>query len=167
MPASIGRWLLYAHLHSQNHWLLIKFLLHCRYADQAITGNQATTKSFHLLLDLMTFFDQYHARDLDRALKVNRMCRCWNVVVYYIVIWAQLGYLNQNCFTNNIFLQNLTNRFSWKLFRASWVQYRLCDLRLTSNHYLIYVVIMIIFISFVAQLHSKELKAFYKDNIKP
>ncbi|XP_072013036.1 nuclear pore complex protein Nup93-like [Amphiura filiformis] len=39
-----------------------------RYADQALSANQSTTKSFHLLLDLMTFFDQYHARDMDRAL---------------------------------------------------------------------------------------------------
>ncbi|XP_071785698.1 nuclear pore complex protein Nup93-like [Asterias amurensis] len=39
-----------------------------RFQAQSITGNQSNTKSFHLLLDLMTYFDQYHSRDLDRAL---------------------------------------------------------------------------------------------------
>ena len=52
--------------------IILLILVFCpRYADQAVSGNQATTKSFHLLLDLMTFFDQYHARDMDRALTVS------------------------------------------------------------------------------------------------
>ncbi|XP_022098079.1 nuclear pore complex protein Nup93-like isoform X2 [Acanthaster planci] len=40
-----------------------------RFRSQCVTGNQANTKSFYLLLDLMTFFDQYHGRELDRALE--------------------------------------------------------------------------------------------------
>lgn len=40
-----------------------------RYQMQALTGSRANTRTFYLLLDLMTFFDQYHARELDRALQ--------------------------------------------------------------------------------------------------
>ena len=46
-------------------------ILWYRFQSQSISGNQSNTKSFYLLLDLMTFFDQYHGRDLDRALSVS------------------------------------------------------------------------------------------------
>ncbi|XP_041455618.1 nuclear pore complex protein Nup93-like [Lytechinus variegatus] len=43
-----------------------------RYQSKGLTGSPANTKSFYLLLDLMTFFDAYHNRDLDRALSTIR-----------------------------------------------------------------------------------------------
>ncbi|XP_071479796.1 nuclear pore complex protein Nup93-like [Diadema antillarum] len=43
-----------------------------RYQAQGLIGSPANTKSFYLLLDLMTFFDHYHNRDLDRALATIR-----------------------------------------------------------------------------------------------
>lgn len=42
-----------------------------RYQMQAVTGSRANTRSFYLLLDLMTFFDQYHAQEHDQALEVS------------------------------------------------------------------------------------------------
>ncbi|PIK35818.1 putative nuclear pore complex protein [Apostichopus japonicus] len=45
-----------------------------RYQMQAVTGSRANTRSFYLLLDLMTFFDQYHAQEHDQALEtINRL----------------------------------------------------------------------------------------------
>lgn len=43
-----------------------------RYQAQGLSGNAANTKSFYLLLDLMTFFDNYHNKDLNRALTTIR-----------------------------------------------------------------------------------------------
>uniref|UniRef100_A0A8C9RRE7 Nuclear pore complex protein Nup93 n=1 Tax=Scleropages formosus TaxID=113540 RepID=A0A8C9RRE7_SCLFO len=38
-----------------------------RYRTQAVTAEKAVDSTFYLLLDLMTFFDEYHAGRIDRA----------------------------------------------------------------------------------------------------
>uniref|UniRef100_A0A667XQD6 Nuclear pore complex protein Nup93 n=1 Tax=Myripristis murdjan TaxID=586833 RepID=A0A667XQD6_9TELE len=41
-----------------------------RYRSQGITGEKSVDSTFYLLLDLMTFFDEYHAGHIDRAYDV-------------------------------------------------------------------------------------------------
>lgn len=43
----------------------------CRYRCQGITAEKSTDSTFYLLLDLMTFFDEYHAGHVDRAYDVS------------------------------------------------------------------------------------------------
>ncbi len=42
----------------------------CRYHEQGAEGTRSTTSTFHLLLDLMTFFDFYHSGRMEQAYKV-------------------------------------------------------------------------------------------------
>ncbi|XP_056137865.1 nuclear pore complex protein Nup93 isoform X2 [Lampris incognitus] len=42
-----------------------------RYRSQSIAGEKAVDSTFYLLLDLMTFFDAYHAGHIDRAYDVR------------------------------------------------------------------------------------------------
>lgn len=46
-------------------------LSHCRYRSQGIAAEKSTNSTFYLLLDLMTFFDEYHAGHVDRAYDVS------------------------------------------------------------------------------------------------
>lgn len=43
----------------------------CRYRCQGIAGEKSVDSTFYLLLDLMTFFDEYHAGHVDRAYDVS------------------------------------------------------------------------------------------------
>lgn len=43
----------------------------CRYRCQGITAEKSIDSTFYLLLDLMTFFDEYHAGHVDRAYDVS------------------------------------------------------------------------------------------------
>ena len=51
--------------------------MYYRYRDQGNEGTQANTRTFFLLLDLLTFFDFYHDANIEEALKVWR-----NQIVY-------------------------------------------------------------------------------------
>lgn len=42
-----------------------------RYRTNGITGEKSVDSTFYLLLDLMTFFDEYHASHIDRAYDVS------------------------------------------------------------------------------------------------
>lgn len=44
---------------------------HCRYRSQGIAADKSVDSTFYLLLDLMTFFDEYHAGHVDRAYDVS------------------------------------------------------------------------------------------------
>lgn len=44
---------------------------HHRYRSQGIAGEKSVDSTFYLLLDLMTFFDEYHAGHVDRAYDVS------------------------------------------------------------------------------------------------
>ena len=52
-----------ASLPSHSQWL-------CRYRTQGIQGSTSTTSTFHLLLDLTTFFDLFHTNKYDHAYNV-------------------------------------------------------------------------------------------------
>uniref|UniRef100_A0AAZ3NX76 Nuclear pore complex protein Nup93 n=1 Tax=Oncorhynchus tshawytscha TaxID=74940 RepID=A0AAZ3NX76_ONCTS len=41
-----------------------------RYRNQGVAGEKSADSTFYLLLDLMTFFDEYHAGNIDRAYDV-------------------------------------------------------------------------------------------------
>lgn len=43
----------------------------CRYRSQGVAGDKSVDSTFYLLLDLMTFFDEYHAGHVDRAYDVS------------------------------------------------------------------------------------------------
>lgn len=43
-----------------------------RYRTNGIAGEKSVDSTFYLLLDLMTFFDEYHAGHIDRAYDVSR-----------------------------------------------------------------------------------------------
>lgn len=43
----------------------------CRYRSQGIAAEKSINSTFYLLLDLMTFFDEYHAGHVDRAYDVS------------------------------------------------------------------------------------------------
>lgn len=43
----------------------------CRYRAQGLTAEKSIDSTFYLLLDLMTFFDEYHAGHVDRAYDVS------------------------------------------------------------------------------------------------
>lgn len=43
----------------------------CRYRSQGIAADKSIDSTFYLLLDLMTFFDEYHAGHVDRAYDVS------------------------------------------------------------------------------------------------
>lgn len=42
-----------------------------RYRSQGIAADKTVDGTFYLLLDLMTFFDEYHAGHVDRAYDVS------------------------------------------------------------------------------------------------
>lgn len=42
-----------------------------RYRTHGIAGEKSVDSTFYLLLDLMTFFDEYHAGHIDRAYDVR------------------------------------------------------------------------------------------------
>lgn len=42
-----------------------------RYRTHGIAGEKSVDSTFYLLLDLMTFFDEYHAGHIDRAYDVS------------------------------------------------------------------------------------------------
>lgn len=46
-------------------------LFHCRYRSQGVAAEKSVDSTFYLLLDLMTFFDEYHAGHVDRAYDVS------------------------------------------------------------------------------------------------
>lgn len=55
----------------------------CRYRSQGTAAEKSINSTFYLLLDLMTFFDEYHAGHVDRAYDVSEMtsdprgcCQC-------------------------------------------------------------------------------------------
>lgn len=48
---------------------------HCRYRSQGVAGEKSVDSTFYLLLDLMTFFDEYHAGHVDRAYDVSTALR--------------------------------------------------------------------------------------------
>lgn len=52
-------------------WFLV-FLEH-RYRTNGISGEKSVDSTFYLLLDLMTFFDEYHAGHIDRAYDVSHL----------------------------------------------------------------------------------------------
>ncbi len=55
----------------------IAFFL-CRYRSQGVAGEKSVDSTFYLLLDLTTFFDEYHAGHVDRAYDVSTalmMCK--------------------------------------------------------------------------------------------
>jgi len=43
-----------------------------RYRDQAVDVDRSAAETFHIILDLMNYFDMYHAREYDQALDVIR-----------------------------------------------------------------------------------------------
>lgn len=43
-----------------------------RYRSQGVSGEKSVDGTFYLLLDLMTFFDEYHAGHVDRAYDVSK-----------------------------------------------------------------------------------------------
>lgn len=46
-------------------------LYYCRFRSQGVAGDKSVNSTFYLLLDLMTFFDEYHAGQVDRAYDVS------------------------------------------------------------------------------------------------
>lgn len=56
------------HINALNR--IISFF-HCRYRSQGIAGEKSVDSTFYLLLDLTTFFDEYHAGHVDRAYDVS------------------------------------------------------------------------------------------------
>lgn len=42
-----------------------------RYRSQGIAADKTVDSTFYLLLDLMTFFDEYHAGHVDKAYDVS------------------------------------------------------------------------------------------------
>ena len=42
-----------------------------RYRAQGISANKFVDSTFYLLLDLITFFDEYHSGHIDRAFDVS------------------------------------------------------------------------------------------------
>lgn len=44
-----------------------------RYRSQGVAGDKSADSTFYLLLDLMTFFDEYHAGHVDRAYDVSAL----------------------------------------------------------------------------------------------
>jgi len=42
----------------------------CRYKSQSHEGTRQTNATFYLLLDLMSFFEQYHRQQYDSALDI-------------------------------------------------------------------------------------------------
>lgn len=50
---------------------LTLFVFRCRYRSQGVAAEMSVNSTFYLLLDLMTFFDEYHAGHIDRAYDVS------------------------------------------------------------------------------------------------
>lgn len=50
-----------------------------RYRSQGIAADKTVDSTFYLLLDLMTFFDEYHAGHVDKAYDVS--LSLWRFVV--------------------------------------------------------------------------------------
>lgn len=57
---------------SMNTKRFLVFLEH-RYRTNGIAGEKSVDGTFYLLLDLMTFFDEYHAGHIDRAYDVSHL----------------------------------------------------------------------------------------------
>ena len=62
------------HIKTQHRALLF---LRCRYRSQGVAGEKSVDSTFYLLLDLMTFFDEYHAGHVDRAYDVSAALLTW------------------------------------------------------------------------------------------
>lgn len=56
---------------SEHH--LVSYLFVYRYRTNGIAGEKSVDSTFYLLLDLMTFFDEYHAGHIDRAYDVSHL----------------------------------------------------------------------------------------------
>lgn len=48
-----------------------------RYRTNGVAGEKSVDGTFYLLLDLMTFFDEYHAGHIDRAYDVSSCEVCF------------------------------------------------------------------------------------------
>lgn len=51
--------------------VFLLLLLFFRYRAQGISANKFVDSTFYLLLDLITFFDEYHSGHIDRAFDVS------------------------------------------------------------------------------------------------
>ena len=49
----------------------VSLVLSCRYKSRGHSANRALSHTFFLLLDIMQFFDHYHAKRIDLALSVR------------------------------------------------------------------------------------------------
>lgn len=70
-----------------------------RYRSQGIAAEKSVDSTFYLLLDLMTFFDEYHAGHVDRAYDVSATQKidsrvmsnigpCCSTYIKYIYIYS-------------------------------------------------------------------------------
>lgn len=60
----------------------------CRYRSQGIAADKSNDSTFYLLLDLMTFFDEYHAGHVDRAYDVSTALITDGCVVLFHIVSA-------------------------------------------------------------------------------
>lgn len=52
-----------------------------RYKAQGISAKKSIDSTFYLLLDLITFFDEYHAGHIDRAFDVSLKSSVWSAAL--------------------------------------------------------------------------------------
>lgn len=56
-----------------------------RYRTQGVAGEKSVDSTFYLLLDLMTFFDEYHVGHIDQAYDVSLTPRASCLMAYNAV----------------------------------------------------------------------------------
>lgn len=68
-----------------------------RYRAQGISANKFVDSTFYLLLDLITFFDEYHSGHVDRAFDVSLCKELWSAGYHHRACHVQSTSVSLGC----------------------------------------------------------------------